>query len=124
MKNIISIKCWGIPYGETSKGGTGEMTIQMDCSSIKEFKKEAKKQGIKLTGKPYTKLDLANAGFLAFKEGKKFLPHLPWNRDEIINLAKRNSLTKKEWNEWKKNYPNILDDKDFQALENYFENRK
>jgi hypothetical protein len=58
------------------------------------------------------KLDLADAQFLGFKHGK-------WNYD-IVDLVESMGLTKKEWNKWKKNYPNILDDSDFEAIENYF----
>jgi len=63
-----------------------------------------------------TKLDLADAQFVGFKEGK-------WSRD-IIPLIKAMGLTKKEWEKWKINYPNILDDSDYEAIERYFIIRK
>jgi len=59
-----------------------------------------------------TKLDLADAQFIGFKEGK-------WSAD-IIALVKAMGLTKGEWSKWKDNYVNVLDDNDFQAVENYF----
>ena len=49
-----TIKCWGIPYGLTSnKLQTEEVTIEMSCKTIKEFKEFMQKKGHKLTGKPY-----------------------------------------------------------------------
>ena len=60
------------------------------------------------------RLDLADAQFLGFKEGK-------WNAN-IIFLIQAMGLSKKEWERWKKNYPNILDDSDFEEIDRYFEN--
>ena len=55
MKNLKTIKCWGIPYGNNPENQfqTEEVTIEMRCSSIKEFKEICKKEGHKLIGKPY-----------------------------------------------------------------------
>jgi len=55
MKKYKTIKCWGIPFGNTerNKFQTEEVTIEMRCSSIKEFKEICKKEGHKLIGKPY-----------------------------------------------------------------------
>lgn len=47
-----TIKCWGIPYGLTSKQ-TEELTIEMRCKTIREFKNRMKESGHKLTSKPY-----------------------------------------------------------------------
>jgi len=59
-----------------------------------------------------TRLDLADAQFLGFKEGK-------WSAN-IIHLIQSMGLTKVEWIKWKANYPNILDNSDFKEIENYF----
>lgn len=62
-----------------------------------------------------TQLDLADAQLVGFKQGK-------WHRDGIVELVDSMGMTKKEWKKWKANYPNILDDSDFHALEEYFNN--
>lgn len=50
------VKCWGIPYGlTTKKNETQEMTIEMGNVTVDEFKEYCKKEGHKLTGKPYKK---------------------------------------------------------------------
>ena len=60
-----------------------------------------------------TRLDLADAQFIGFQHGK-------WDWSCIISLVKSMGLTKSEWNKWKDNYPNVLDDSDFEAIEEYF----
>jgi hypothetical protein len=62
-------------------------------------------------------LDLADAQLIGFKHGK-------WNWDGIVDLVEGMGMTKKEWEKWKENYPNILDDADFEAVEKYFEKHK
>ena len=58
------------------------------------------------------KLDLADAQFLGFKHGK-------WNYS-VVDLVESMGLTKNEWEKWKKDYPNVLDDIDFFAIEEHF----
>ena len=54
MRKVKTIKCWGIPYGNTtSKDQIEEWTIEMRCRTIKEFKEICEQDGHKLTGKPY-----------------------------------------------------------------------
>lgn len=60
-----------------------------------------------------THLDLADAQFIGFKHGK-------WNYNGIIDLVKSMGMSKAEWNKWKRDYPNILDESDFNALDEYF----
>ena len=60
-----------------------------------------------------TKLDLADAQFIGFKTGK-------WNWDGIIGLVQSMGLTKREWDKWKQLYPNILDESDFQMVDDFF----
>ena len=49
-----TIKCWGIPYGnKLNNTNTEEITIEMQCRTIKEFKEQCKKEDHKLTGSPY-----------------------------------------------------------------------
>ena len=49
-----TIKCWGIPYGNKPDNfNTEEITIEMRCKTIKEFKKNCAEQGHKLTNTPY-----------------------------------------------------------------------
>ena len=52
MKNV---KCWGIVHGnlEKNKFNNESVTIQYRCKSIKAFKDMCKKEGHKLTDKPY-----------------------------------------------------------------------
>ena len=52
-----TIKCWGIPHGLKNQNKTEEVTIEMKCSSIKEFKQYMKDHGHKLTGEPYVAKD-------------------------------------------------------------------
>ena len=59
-----------------------------------------------------TKLDLADAQFIGFKEGK-------WSAN-IIHLIESMGLTKREWIKWKELYPNVLDEADFNQIEEYF----
>ena len=55
VRQMKTIKCWGIPYGNQSNNlETEEITIEMKCKTIIDFKKKCKKEGHKLTGVPYT----------------------------------------------------------------------
>lgn len=54
MKTKKVIKCWGVPYGKIiNKEQTEEITIEMQCATIKEFKEECEKEGHRLSGNPY-----------------------------------------------------------------------
>lgn len=57
------------------------------------------------------KLDLADAQFIGFVCGK-------WSG--VIDLVESMGLTKAEWEKWKKDYSNVLDDYDFEQVEIYF----
>lgn len=60
-----------------------------------------------------TRLDLADAQFVGFKAGK-------WEAHDITGMAEAMGLTKKEWLKWKRDYPNILDDEDVKAIDEFF----
>lgn len=60
-----------------------------------------------------TQLDLADAQFVGFAHGK-------WNRSDIVGLVESMGLTKAEWGKWKKDYPNTLDEEDYNEIEEYF----
>lgn len=62
-------------------------------------------------------LQMADAQFVGFKHGK-------WNHSDIIGLAEGMGLTKKEWNEWKKKYPQCLDENDFEELNSHFKDKR
>ena len=59
------------------------------------------------------KLDLADAQFVGFRHGK-------WHREDIIGLIESMGLTKKEWIDWKENYPLSLDNSDITEIDEYF----
>ena len=60
-----------------------------------------------------TQLDLADAQFIGFNQGKA--------DGNIIDLIESMGLTKEEWEEWKKDYTNVLYDTDFESIEDHFE---
>lgn len=61
-----------------------------------------------------TKLDLADAQFTGFSQGK-------WNND-ILQLVTSMGLTKSEWSKWKRTYTTeILTDAEIQQIDEYFE---
>jgi hypothetical protein len=57
-------------------------------------------------------LDLADAQFIGFAQGKC--------DGRIIDLVTSMGLTKKEWDNWKKGYSNVLCANDFNDVENHF----
>ncbi len=59
-----------------------------------------------------TRLDLADAQFIGFRQGKV--------DDRIIDLIESMGFTKEEWEDWKLNYTNVLCDSDFESIENHF----
>jgi len=59
-------------------------------------------------------LELADAQFVGFKEGK-------WSN--IIGLVESMGLTKKEWQNWKKKFPQILDGDDIKEVNDYFKTK-
>lgn len=62
--------------------------------------------------KVLTRLDLADAQFIGFNQGIV--------DGRIIILVESMGLTKKEWEKWKIDYPNILRDSEFEEIEEYF----
>ena len=62
--------------------------------------------------KVITQLDLADAQFIGFNQGKV--------DGNIVTLIRSMSLTKQEWEEWKNNYTNILCESDYEYIEEYF----
>ncbi len=63
-------------------------------------------------GDTKTALDLADAQFVGFREGK-------WS-GSIIPLVESMGLTKSEWETWKTNYPNMMNESDYQQIEEHF----
>lgn len=62
-----------------------------------------------------TRLDLADAQFIGFREGSL-------NRDNIIGLVDSMGLTKKEWIKWKTEYPNYpLSESQIKEIDEYFD---
>jgi hypothetical protein len=63
-----------------------------------------------------TKLDLADAQFIGFAIGKR--------EPGIIHLIDGMGLTKKEWEKWKRDYPqSYLTESEMQEIEEYFEKK-
>lgn len=60
----------------------------------------------------YHRLDLADAQFIGFKNGK-------WESC-VISLVECMGLTKDEFNTWLKEYAHILDDSDLELIKEYF----
>ena len=61
-------------------------------------------------------LGLADAQFIGFKQGK-------WDAD-IVSLVKSMGLLKTEWEKWKNDYVNVLDDQDLELIEDYFKHQE
>lgn len=61
-------------------------------------------------------LDLADAQFIGFIQGR--------SDSRIISLVQGMGLTKREWEEYKASYPDILSFADKDEIDDYFSKRK
>jgi len=84
-----------------------------NVGSIEDIYEKAFKTAIEIKEKE-RQLELADAQFIGFKEGK-------WS--SILGLIEAMGLTEDEWKDWKKKFPQILDGDDIKEINSHFKDK-